>query len=106
MGYEGLILSDDFFMKGIAQKWSLEEAAERYLRVGGDLVMLCHEESAQRRVAAHLVHQAEKDAGFKRLVEEKAERMKEFRKRLRRGLEGDRSVIGCEEHRKLAKTFA
>lgn len=79
MGYQGLIISDDLFMKGIAAQWPLEEAAERFFRAGGDLLLLCHQESEQRRIAAHLVHLAEKDKEFQILLRERAERMKAFR---------------------------
>jgi len=105
MGYEGLILSDDFFMKGIALKWGLEEAAERFLRVGGDIVLLCHQEPAQRRVAAHLVHRAEQDAEFKSLLEEKAKRVESFRGKLSSGLQDPGVGVGKQEAREFAARF-
>lgn len=86
MAYEGLIVSDDMFMQGIAARWPLEEAAELFFRAGGDLLLLCHQEAYQRRVAAHLVHTAEKDKAFRTLLEERAARMKAFRARLSLGL--------------------
>lgn len=85
MAYEGLIVSDDMFMKGIADEWPLEEAAERFFRAGGDLLMLCHAESTQRRVAAHLVHLAEKDGNFRALLEDRLKRVQALRPRLRQG---------------------
>jgi len=107
MGYEGLVISDDFFMKGIAARWSLEEAAERFLRVGGDLVLLCHQEPVQRRVAAHLVHAAERDSAFRQLLEEKAERMEKFRAKLALGVQKDLGkMVGGEEHRRIASLLS
>ncbi|MCB1214259.1 MAG: beta-N-acetylhexosaminidase [Deltaproteobacteria bacterium] len=85
MAYEGLILSDDLFMQGIVDHWGLEEAAERFLRAGGDMLLLCHQESAQRRVAAHLVHLAEKDLDFRKSLEEKASRVAHLRPQLSSG---------------------
>ncbi|HKY64709.1 MAG TPA: glycoside hydrolase family 3 N-terminal domain-containing protein, partial [bacterium] len=105
MGYQGLIVSDDFFMKGIAAQWGMEEAVERFLRVGGDLVLLCHQEAVQRRVAAHLVHLAEKDSDFRVLLEEKAQKVAKFRKNLRRGIEDSGLVLPAEAHLAAARRF-
>lgn len=107
MGFRGLVISDDLFMKGISAKWGLEEAAERYLRAGGDLVLLCHQESVQRRIAAHLVHRAERDSGFRILLEEKSRRVNDFRKKLSGpGEPSTLTQVGCEEHRRLAQSLS
>ncbi len=106
LGYQGMIISDDLLMKGIVLRWGLEDAAERFLRADGDLVLLCHDEAAQRRVAAHLVHQAEKDADFQQLLEAKAKRMEAIRKRLTLGVpENLLSQVGSEAHRRLADSL-
>jgi beta-N-acetylhexosaminidase len=105
MAYEGLIVSDDLFMKGIAEHWGLEEAAERFLRAGGDMVMLCHKDSAQRRVAAHLVHTAEKDAEFRTLLEEKLRRVQALRPRLRKGVHLELFAKYQEDHQRLAEAL-
>ncbi|MCE9624833.1 MAG: beta-N-acetylhexosaminidase [Deltaproteobacteria bacterium] len=105
MGYGGLIISDDFFMKGIAAQWPIEEAAERFLRAGGDLVLLCHQEAVQRRVAAHLVHVAERDLGFRALLEEKSQKMNAFRSRLATGIEASAFQLPSEKHREIALRF-
>lgn len=105
MGYSGLIISDDFFMKGIAARWSLEEAAERFLRVGGDLVLLCHQEAVQRRVAAHLVHVAERDGDFREMLEEKARKMGKFRAELSLGVVQNGLSLPASIHLEIASRF-
>lgn len=105
LGYSGLLISDDFFMKGIAARWSLEEAAERFLRVGGDLVLLCHQEAMQRRVAAHLVHAAEKDSAFRALLEEKCRKMDKFRGELSLGIASEGLNLPASEHLEIAARF-
>ncbi|HCU24907.1 MAG TPA: beta-N-acetylhexosaminidase [Deltaproteobacteria bacterium] len=105
LGFQGLVISDDFFMKGITAQWPIEEAAERFLRVGGDLVLLCHQEAVQRRVAAHLVHRAEADSSFRDLLAEKAVRVSQFREELRRGIDFSTTVLPSEEHQKWARNF-
>lgn len=106
LGFEGLIISDDFFMKGIAARWSMEEAAERFLRVGGDLVLLCHQEAVQRRVAAHLVHVAERDGEFRNILKEKAQKMANFRGKLSLGLPPEGLNLLSSAHREIAARFS
>ncbi|MFO1464522.1 MAG: beta-N-acetylhexosaminidase [bacterium] len=105
LGFEGLVISDDFFMKGIAAQWSLEEAAERFLRVGGDLVLLCHQEAVQRRVAAHLVHVAEREVQFRELLAAKAKKMDKFRHRLSLGVAEASLNLPDSGHLALAARF-
>ncbi len=105
MAYEGLIVSDDLFMKGIAEHYSMTEAAERFLRAGGDMVLLCHQESVQRLVAAHLVHVAEKDGAFRELLEQKGRRVANFRKKLTRGARPELMGQFASAHLDLAKRF-
>jgi len=106
LAYEGLIVSDDLFMKGIAERWSLEEASERFFRAGGDLLLLCHQESAQRLIAAHLVHAAEKDSDFRAQLEKKLERVNTLRARLRKGVQPELFSRFQREHQKLAKIIS
>lgn len=48
--YEGVIISDDFLMKAIADRYGLGEAAKLFLEAGGDLLLICREEAAQVQV--------------------------------------------------------
>ena len=93
-------------MKGITEHWALEEAAERFLRAGGDMVMLCHKDSVQRRVAAHLVHTVEKDAEFRALLEQKLSRVQALRPRLRQGVHLELFTKYQEDHKLLAESLA
>ncbi|MDX1386487.1 MAG: beta-N-acetylhexosaminidase [bacterium] len=104
--YEGLIVSDDLFMKGILEHWSLVEAAERFLRVGGDMVLLCHKEEAQRRVAAHLVHLAEKDHEFRDALEIKRKRVEALRQRLTLGAQPELLARYQSDHQELIKKIS
>jgi beta-N-acetylhexosaminidase len=106
MGFQGLVVSDDMFMKGITSGWSLEEACERFLKVGGDLLLLCHQESAQRRAAAHLIHRAEQDGDFLKLLEAKSKQVDAWRGRLQKGGEAAALAKYSEKHRKLAQSFS
>jgi len=105
LGFVGLVASDDLFMKGISEKWPVEEAAERFLKVGGDLLLLCHQESVQRRIAAHLVHRAEKDSTFRDLLTVKYHQMEKFRKKLSSGVQPVNFKDLTEKHLVLAESL-
>lgn len=42
LGYEGLIFSDDMTMGAIMKNYSIEDAASRFLKAGGDILLICH----------------------------------------------------------------
>lgn len=44
-GYNGVIISDDMTMGAITQNYSTIDAATRFIKTGGDLVLLCHGEN-------------------------------------------------------------
>jgi beta-N-acetylhexosaminidase len=69
MGYDGLLISDDLEMKAVADRMPVEESAVRAIRAGCDVLLICSSEELQARAHAALVHEAEQDATFRRLVE-------------------------------------
>jgi beta-N-acetylhexosaminidase len=46
--FDGVVVSDDLEMAGIAGRWPAAEAAVRFLQAGGDLVLVCHTPEVQR----------------------------------------------------------
>lgn len=48
IGYDGVVVSDDMEMAGIADRWPAGEAACRFVRAGGDLVLVCLRPEVQR----------------------------------------------------------
>lgn len=44
MSYEGLIVSDDMTMAAIANNYTVEDASLEFLKAGGDLALICHQE--------------------------------------------------------------
>lgn len=52
-GFDGVVISDDLHMQGIAKYWSVEVAAGLSLAAGCDLLAICrHPESARRAIEA------------------------------------------------------
>jgi len=55
LGFRGLIVSDDLSMAGARHGQTIEAAALRALLAGADVLLLCHDPQAQRRVHRFLV---------------------------------------------------
>ncbi len=72
MNYRGLIISDDFEMKGIAAYYDIPQAVEQFLRAGGDIPLICHEYDLQLQCLEHLVKVASQDASFVSLIQQKS----------------------------------
>jgi beta-N-acetylhexosaminidase len=53
LGYQGLILTDDLGMGAIARMFPIEEASERALESGCDLILICNDRDAQRGAVTH-----------------------------------------------------
>ncbi|HEY7675494.1 MAG TPA: beta-N-acetylhexosaminidase, partial [Candidatus Methylomirabilis sp.] len=77
LGYDGLVISDDLEMAGIALRWPAGEAACRFLQAGGDLVLACHRPQVQREALAALRRAVGRG-------EIPASRLEEARERVRR----------------------
>ncbi len=42
LGYKGVLISDDMTMGAIIENYTLEEASLKFLKAGGDIVLVCH----------------------------------------------------------------
>ena len=58
IGFDGLIITDDLEMRGIADHWGAGEAAVLTVLAGADLVLCCHTYSAQQAITAALTDAA------------------------------------------------
>ena len=50
LGFDGLVITDDFEMQAIADRFEVGEAAVRAIEAGCDHVLVCHRIDRQRRV--------------------------------------------------------
>ncbi len=55
LGFDGLIITDDLEMRGVADKWGAPEAAVLAVLAGADLLLCCHEWETQRAIHAALL---------------------------------------------------
>ena len=80
LGFDGLVITDDFEMQAIADRFETGEAAVRAVEAGCDLVLVCHREDRQRRAIEAL-------ADAVRSGRLSADRVDRSRKRLAKVLE-------------------
>src|SRR5216684_238356 len=81
IGYSGLIASDDLEMGGVLKTAPIDRAAVEFVRAGGDLCLICHEEDNVRRAFETMVREAERDSRFRRRVLESAKRVASFKRK-------------------------
>ncbi|MBZ5660761.1 MAG: beta-N-acetylhexosaminidase [Acidobacteriia bacterium] len=104
MGFHGVILADDLGMGAIAKRYARGEAAVQTLRAGTDIAMLCHDWSAvapsiaaiEKARKENLFDNTEWEESLERI--ERACMLADFA-----GPQPPVDIIGCEEHRALAK---
>jgi beta-N-acetylhexosaminidase len=72
IGYRGIILSDDLEMGGVANFMPMGEAAVEAVRVGSDLLMICHHAEPILNVYEALISEGERSAAFGRLLQARA----------------------------------
>ena len=59
LGFDGLIITDDLEMKGVAEGWGAAEAAVLATQAGADLLLCCHTWETQRQIQRALVRAVE-----------------------------------------------
>lgn len=82
IGYKGIILSDDLEMGGILKFLPVEDAAVEAVRVGTDLLEICHSAELILRSFEALISEAERSAAFKSILLERARSCERKRTRL------------------------
>ena len=55
LGFEGLIITDDLEMRGVAAHWGAPEAAVLAVLAGADILLCCHQWETQRAIHAALM---------------------------------------------------
>jgi beta-N-acetylhexosaminidase len=63
--FDGMVVSDDLEMRGVAAHFEIEESAVRAISAGCDLLLVCATRQLAERAHAALTKQAEDDADFR-----------------------------------------
>jgi beta-N-acetylhexosaminidase len=106
LGFEGVCISDDLFMKGISPSGGsdvaeLADAGVRAVEAGCDLLLVCHAGPAADAVHAALIARAKTDRAFEARVREAFARGLAMRKRCPARVAEDRASIFAETARAL-----
>src|ERR1700722_14697251 len=82
IGYGGIVLSDDLEMGGVANFMPMGDAAVEAVRVGSDLLLICHKPEAILNVHKALIAEGERSAAFGRLLLARAKESERKRKKM------------------------
>jgi beta-N-acetylhexosaminidase len=55
LDYEGVVISDDFLMKAVSDRYGIPEAARLFWGAGGDIVLICRNEEEQGNTLDYLL---------------------------------------------------
>jgi beta-N-acetylhexosaminidase len=72
IGYRGIILSDDLEMGGVVKFMPIEEGGIETVRVGSELLLICHHAEPILRVYEALIAEGERSAAFRKVLLERA----------------------------------
>ncbi|MDE2059713.1 MAG: beta-N-acetylhexosaminidase [candidate division NC10 bacterium] len=111
MGFRGLVISDDLLMQGIADSTPPGEAGVRFLEAGGDLMLICHDEAAQRQALRAVAEAVETGRLSEARVRVSCDRIAKAKAQVVRrepvaSVEEIRTVVGCDAHRRLIERLA
>src|SRR5438067_7571948 len=81
IGYRGLIASDDLEMGGVLKAAPIEQATVEFVRAGGDLCLICHQQEYVERAFEKLTRIAERDLKFRRRVLDSVKRIEAFKRK-------------------------
>ena len=99
IGYKGLIVSDDLEMGGVLKAAPVGEAAVAFVRAGGDLCLVCHEEKNVIAAYESLVREAERDRRFRERMADSVRRISAFKRKSREL----RSRSACPSPEKISR---
>lgn len=81
IGYKGLIVSDDLEMGGVLKAAPIDEAAVAFIRAGGDLCLICHQQEFVEQAFETMQRTFDRDGTFRRRVVESAKKIEAFKRK-------------------------
>jgi len=81
VGFRGLIVSDDLEMGGVLKAAPVDKATTEFIRAGGDLALICHQQENIEAGFEALVRASERDPKFRRRAAESARRIAAFKRK-------------------------
>jgi beta-N-acetylhexosaminidase len=81
MRYQGLIVSDALEMGGILETAAIDDAAVGFIRAGGDLCLICHQQEFVEQAFETMRRTFERHARFRSRVQESTGRIAAFKRK-------------------------
>ncbi|HET8825825.1 MAG TPA: hypothetical protein VFM77_11895, partial [Terriglobales bacterium] len=78
---KGLIVSDDLEMGGVLKAAPIDEAAVEFVRAGGELCLICHQQEFVEQAFETMQRIFDRDASFRRRVGESAKKIAAFKRK-------------------------
>ena len=108
IGYRGMVLSDDLEMGGVANFMPMGEAGVEAVRVGSDLLLICHHAEPILNVYEALITEGERSAVFGRILmararESERKRAKSFRAGMAAAVEQDEIRGAADEDSEIRR---
>lgn len=82
IGYRGIVLSDDLEMGGVANFMPIPEAAIDAVRVGSEMLLICHHPEPILGVYESLITESERSGAFRRILLARARESERKRQRV------------------------
>jgi beta-N-acetylhexosaminidase len=103
LGYDGVIVSDDFDMKAMADHFPVEESMVLSLMAGVDAFLACRDVAVQQKATEAIAHAAVVDPVVQSHIDAAAARLRKLRLTLRGAAEpGAVAALPLDEHARLA----
>lgn len=106
LGYEGVLVADDFFMGGVANYYTPEEAVEKSFAAGMDVVSLCHDPKVQMSAKKYLLEKIESDPFLQKRLEESLKRIEKLFELVKSVEPVSFETIGCKENIELMENLS
>lgn len=105
IGFDGLVVSDDIEMKAIVNHYGVNAAVVAAAGAGVDCLLACHSADVMHGAIDALIEAAGRDESLAAMVAGANRRHDTFNKMYTRGPvdSPDQSVIGCDEHKRIAE---
>ncbi|MBX7149122.1 beta-N-acetylhexosaminidase [bacterium] len=107
MGYKGVIVSDDFYMKAIADRYGFVDALTRFFMAGGDIALLCHQEDKNVVILDELNAALNNNADFGKKIKQAQKRISLLAKKFLKPVKKPSlTVLGSKAHLKIVEKIS
>lgn len=106
VGFRGVIVSDDLWMRAVSDKYGISESTRLFFEAGGDLALICKEPASIMESMDLMVKVLNHDREMVGEMRESARRIEKLKKKFCAPTElPSLDVIGCADHQKTLQTL-